>query len=139
MKNSIGREFNPQRKDVTFTPLHGKKLRCNKCEEKVTRNWVNGHEKWHLQKNQMNSYGNLHLPKKVEDQVGNINKQINDTLEEIIHIENNASLDDNLEKLLRDLGVKKRVNNIFKRVASLPKDDKSRLSSIDLQHLEQYR
>lgn len=109
---------------VSFTPLHGKKMKCNSCWEKVTRNWVNSHKK-------------LHLPKKVEDAASNINKKIDILLGEIINLETQAKSSSNLENLLIEANVKLRVDNIFKRVNSLPKEEQTKITH-DLWHLEQY-
>lgn len=47
MKNSMGEQFDVQRNTITFTQLGWKKLKCNDCGEKVTRNWVESHRNSH--------------------------------------------------------------------------------------------
>lgn len=133
MRNSMGEKIPVCRetkkdwmKSVSFTPLQGEKFKCNECGVKVKKNWTDSHE-------------SLHMPKKVEDQVTNINRKIDVIFEEIKNLKDNAKSESNFDNLLDKANVKARINNILKRVAYLSKEDKLKLEFSNLQHLQQYK
>lgn len=110
---------------VSFTQLGGKKLRCNKCWEKINRSQTESHESSHSG------------PKKSNKQVERINSEIREIVEFILEAKDRLWSRYLLHSTLNKNWMIDKFNDLLNNIWSLTKWEKSRINNKFLDEIKE--